>query len=52
MVNQVGVDAPEVEEEKWEMGKDNFDKMVVEANEYIDNLQKNLDEQEKQLIGA
>ena len=51
-LNQVGVDAPEVEEEKWEMGKDNFDKMVVEANEYIDNLQKNLDEQEKQLIGA
>ena len=51
-LNQVGVAAPEVEEEKWEMGKEKFETMVEGAHEYLKGLQKSLDEKEKQLTGV
>tara|TARA_E500000305_G_scaffold93317_1_gene81758 strand:+ start:174 stop:743 length:570 start_codon:yes stop_codon:yes gene_type:complete len=51
-LNQVGVAAPDVEEEKWEMGKEKFETMVENAHEHLENLQNKLDEKEKQLTGA
>ena len=51
-LNQVGVAAPDVEEETWEMGKEKFETMVENAHEHLKSLQDKLDEKEKQLIGA
>jgi ribosomal protein L37AE/L43A len=51
-LNQVGVAAPDVEEETWEMGKEKFETMVENAHEHLKNLQNKLDEKEKQLTGA
>jgi len=51
-LNQVGVAAPDVEEETWEMGKEKFETMVESAHEHLKSLQDKLDEKEKQLIGA
>jgi len=50
--NSVGVNTPELEKEKWEMGEEQFESLVKEAREHLDNLQKDIDEEEKLLNTA
>ena len=39
--NQVGVNTPELESEKWEMGKEQFEKTISDARDFIrDNRKK------------
>ena len=46
--NSVGVKDVELEKEKWDMGRENFDKLITDAREYIQSLEDNIkDEQEK-----
>ena len=47
--NQVGINAPELEKEKWEMGEEQFEKIVDEAREYITKLEEAIDEESKEL---
>ena len=49
--NSVGVNDVELEEEKWEMGKEEFEKVVNEAREFIKNARENVEKAEKQLQG-
>ena len=49
--NSVGVNDVELEEEKWEMGKEEFAKVVNEAREFIKNARENVEKAEKQLQG-
>jgi len=43
--NEVGVDEKSVEKEEWSMGQENFDTLVSEAREYIDFLEKELEDE-------
>jgi len=43
--NEVGVAEKGVEKEEWSMGQENFDKLVVEAREYIDKLEMELEDE-------
>ena len=43
--NEVGVVEKGVEKEEWSMGQENFDKLVTEAREYIDFLEKELEDE-------
>ena len=47
--NQVGVNNPELEKEKWEMGEEQFNQIVDEAKEYITKLEEAIDEESKEL---
>lgn len=47
--NSVGVNTPELEKEKWEMGEDQFNKVIEEAREYITKLEEAIDEESKEL---
>ena len=50
-LNNVGVNTPELEAEKWEMGEKEFDNTVKEAREFIQNAKDKVEEFEKQLQG-
>ena len=50
--NQVGVNTPELESEKWEMGKDEFEKTISEARDFIREKRQLVEDAEKQLQGA
>ena len=50
--NQVGVNTPELEKEKWEMGKDKFEKNVQEARDFIREKKEIVEEAEQQLTGV
>ena len=50
--NQVGVNSPELEKEKWEMGEEQFNQIVDEAKEYITKLEEAIDEESKELDTA
>ena len=50
--NQVGVNTPELEKEKWEMGKDEFEKTIQEARDFIREKRQLVEDAEKQLQGA
>ena len=50
--NQVGVNNPELESEKWEMGKEQFEKTISEARDFIREKRELVEEAEKQLQGA
>ena len=50
--NQVGVQEVELEKEKWEMGEEQFDKLVQEAQEHINKLEEDINEEEKLLDTA
>jgi ribosomal protein L37AE/L43A len=47
--NQVGVQEVELEKEQWEMGEEQFSKIVEEAYAHIDKLQADIDEEENLL---
>ena len=48
-LNNVGVQTPELEKEEWAMGKEEFEKVVSEAKDYLKNAQEAIDEEEKLL---
>ena len=48
-LNNVGVDNPSLEKEKWDLGKDNFDRITSEAKEYITKLEKAIEDEQKEL---
>ena len=48
-LNNVGVKDVELEKEKWDMCKDNFDKITGEAKEYITKLEKAIADEQKEL---
>jgi len=50
--NQVGVQEVELEKEKWEMGEEQFNKIVEEAYEHINKLEEAINEEEKLLDTA
>jgi ribosomal protein L37AE/L43A len=50
--NSVGVKDIELEKEKWEMGEDQFNKVIDEAREYITKLEEAIDEESKELDTA
>ena len=50
--NQVGVNNPELESEKWEMGEEQFEKTISEARDFIREKRELVEEAEKQLQGA
>ena len=50
--NQVGVNTPELEKEKWEMGETEFAKTISEARDFIKEKQEVVEKAEQQLTGA
>ena len=50
--NNVGVNTPMLEEDKWEMGKESFDETIKEARQLIEDNKKKVEEAQKQLQGA
>ena len=50
--NQVGVNTPELEKEKWEMGETEFAKTISEARDFIKEKQEVVTKAEQQLTGA
>ena len=50
--NQVGVQTPELEKEKWEMGEEQFNQVVNEAKEHINKLEEAINEEETLLNTA
>jgi ribosomal protein L37AE/L43A len=50
--NQVGVNTPELEKEKWEMGETEFAKTISEARDFIKEKQDVVKKAEQQLTGA
>jgi len=50
--NQVGVNTPELEEDKWEMGKQEFEKTIQEARDFIREKKEIVEKAEQQLTGA
>ena len=50
--NNVGVNTPMLEEDKWEMGEKEFDKTIQEARDFIRDNRKKVEEAQQQLTGA
>ena len=50
--NQVGVNNPELEAEKWEMGKKEFEKTISDARDFIREKRELVEEAEQQLTGV
>ena len=50
--NNVGVNTPMLEEDKWEMGKDKFDETIQEARDFIKEKREVVEKAEQQLTGA
>lgn len=50
--NQVGVNTPELESEKWEMGKEQFEQTIQEARDFIREKRELVEDAEKQLTGV
>lgn len=50
--NQVGVNTPELESEKWEMGKEQFEQTIQEARDFIREKRQLVEDAEKQLTGV
>ena len=51
-LNQVGVNTPELEKEKWEMGEKEFEHTISEARNFIKEKREEVKEAEQQLTGA
>tara|TARA_E500000318_G_scaffold27061_1_gene27060 strand:+ start:489 stop:1052 length:564 start_codon:yes stop_codon:yes gene_type:complete len=49
--NQVGVDTPELEAEKWEMGEKEFEKTISEARDFIKEKRELVKQAEQELQG-
>ena len=50
--NQVGVNTPELEKEKWEMGEKEFEKTISEARDFIREKRQLVEDAENELQGA
>ena len=50
--NQVGVNNPELEAEKWEMGEEQFEKTISEARDFIKEKREIVEKAEQQITGA
>ena len=50
--NNVGVNTPMLEEDKWEMGKEKFDETIEEARDFIREKREIVEKAEQQLTGA
>ena len=50
--NNVGVNTPELEEDKWEMAEAEFEKTISEARDFIREKRELVEDAEKQLQGA
>ena len=50
--NNVGVNTPMLEEDKWEMGEKEFDKTIQEARDFIRSNKDKVEEAQKQLTGV
>ena len=50
--NNVGVNTPMLEEDKWEMGKEKFDQTIQEARDFIREKREIVEKAEQQLTGA
>ena len=50
-LNNVGVNTPELEKEKWEMGKKDFENQVTEARKFIQDAKDKVEDFEKQIQG-
>ena len=50
--NNVGVNTPMLEEDKWEMGKEKFDETIQEARDFIREKKEIVEKAEQQLTGA
>ena len=50
--NNVGVNTPMLEEDKWEMGEKEFDKTIEEARNFIREKKQLVEEAEQQLTGV
>ncbi len=50
--NNVGVNTPMLEADKWEMGKEQFEKTISEARDFIREKRQLVEEAEKQLTGV
>mgnify|MGYP003113391147 FL=1 len=50
--NQVGVNTPELEKEKWEMGREEFEKTIKEARDFIREKRQLVEDAENELQGA
>ena len=50
--NQVGVNNPELEAEKWEMGEKEFEKTISDARDFIREKRELVEEAEQQLTGV
>ena len=51
-LNNVGVNTPALEEENWEMGKEQFEKTISEARDFIKEKRQIVEDAQKQLTGA
>ena len=49
--NQVGVNNPELEKEKWEMAEEEFEKTISEARDFIREKRELVEEAENELQG-
>jgi len=50
--NQVGVNNPELESEKWEMGEKEFEKTISEARDFIREKREVVEKAEQQITGV
>ena len=50
--NNVGVNTPMLEADKWEMGEKEFEKTIQEARDFIKEKRQIVEDAEKQLQGA
>ena len=50
--NNVGVNTPMLEEDKWEMGKEKFDETIQEARDFIKEKREIVEKAQQQLTGA
>ena len=50
--NSVGVNTPELEKEEWSMGKDEFEKTISEARDFIREKKELVEKAENELQGA
>ena len=50
--NNVGVDTPMLEADKWEMGKEKFEETIQEARDFIQEKREIVEKAEQQLTGA
>ena len=51
-LNNVGVNTPELEKEKWEMGEQEFEKNIKDARDFIREKKEIVEKAEQQLTGA